>query len=45
MSNDVGIVFAPRPFIICFAGHDTDVYRWEDLIRRGTYDLAMAQEA
>ena len=45
LSNDVGIVFAPRPFIICFAGHDTDVYRWEDLMRRGTYDLAMAQEA
>ena len=44
LSNDVGIVFAPQPFVICFAGHDTDVYRWEDLMRRAAYDLAMAQE-
>lgn len=44
LSNDVGIVFAPQPFVICFAGHDTDVYRWEDLMRRATYDLAMDQE-
>ncbi len=44
LSNDVGIVFAAEPFLICFAGHDTDVYRWEDLMRRGTYDLVHAQE-
>lgn len=43
LSNDVGIVFAPQPFIVCFAGHDTDVYRWEDLMRRGTYALYQAQ--
>ena len=43
LSNDVGIVFAPQPFIVCFTGHDTDVYRWEDLIRRGAYELYMAQ--
>lgn len=43
LSNDVGIVFAKQPFIICFAGHDTDVYRWEDLMRRATYDLVRAQ--
>lgn len=43
LSNDVGIVFAPQPFIICFAGHDTDVYRWDDLMRRGTFDLYQAQ--
>lgn len=43
LSNDVGIVYAPQPFVICFAGHDTDVYRWEDLIRRGTYELYRAQ--
>ncbi len=42
LSNDVGIVYGENPFIICFAGHDTDVYRWEDLMRRGTYDLYMA---
>ena len=43
LSNDVGIVFAPQPFVACFAGHDTDVYRWEDLIRRGAYELYRAQ--
>lgn len=42
LSNDVGIVYAPRPFVICFTGHDTDVYPWEDLMRRGTYELYMA---
>lgn len=45
LSNDVGIVFAPQPFVICFAGHDTDVYRWEDLMRRAAYDLYQAQMA
>ena len=44
LSNDVGIVYAKQPFVICFAGHDTDIYRWEDLMRRGTYDLVVAQE-
>ena len=43
LSNDVGIVFADQPFVICFAGHDTDVYRWEDLMRRAAYDLVHAQ--
>lgn len=43
LSNDVGIVFAEQPFVICFAGHDTDVYHWEDLMRRATYDLVHAQ--
>ena len=43
LSNDVGIVYAREPFVICFAGHDTDVYRWEDLIRRGAFDLVQAQ--
>lgn len=44
LSNDVGIVFAKEPFVVCWAGHDTDVYRWEDLIRRGSAALADAQE-
>ena len=44
LSNDVGIVFAKQPFVVCFAGHDTDVYRWEDLMRRGTYELYKAAE-
>lgn len=33
LSNDVGIVFAKEPFVLCFAGHDTDVPEFEDLIR------------
>lgn len=45
LSNDVGIVYAKEPFVICFAGHNTDVYRWEDLMRRATYDLYKAQDA
>ena len=44
LSNDVGIVYAKNPFVICFAGHDTDVYLWEDLIRRAAYNLYIAQE-
>ena len=44
LSNDVGIVYAKEPFVICFAGHDTDVYAWEDLMRRGTYNLLRAQD-
>jgi beta-lactamase class A len=44
LSNDVGIVFAKEPFVICFAGHDTDVYRWEDLMRRAAFDLVHAQQ-
>lgn len=43
LSNDVGIVYAKNPFVICFAGHDTDVYAWEDLMRRGSYALFKVQ--
>lgn len=43
LSNDVGIVFAPEPFILCFTGHGTDVYRWEDLMRRSAWDLYQVQ--
>ena len=39
LSNDIGIVYADQPFVICFTGHDTDVYPWEDLMRRSAYDL------
>lgn len=44
LSNDVGIVYGKQPFVICFAGHDTDVYRWEDLMRRAAYDLVQTQK-
>lgn len=42
LSNDIGIVFADKPFVICFTGHRTEVYPWEDLIRRAAYDLYQA---
>ena len=42
LSNDIGIVYADQPFVICFTGHQTDVYRWEDLMRRAAYDLYVA---
>lgn len=42
LSNDVGLILAPTPFILCFAGNHTDVYRFEDLMRRSTYDIAQA---
>ncbi len=44
LSNDVGIVYASQPFVVCFAGEDTDVYAWEDLMRRGTYELYLAAQ-
>jgi len=44
LSNDVGIVFAPQPFILCFTGHDTDVYSWEDLMRRSAFNLYHIQQ-
>ena len=47
LSNDVGIVYAPQPFVLCFTGHDTEVYPFEDLMRRATdalYD-AVAEES
>ena len=45
LSNDVGIVYAKQPFVICFAGHETDVYRWEDLMRCGTFALFQSFES
>ena len=42
LSNDVGIVYADKPFVICFTGHKTEVYPWEDLMRRAAYDLHAA---
>lgn len=40
LSNDVGIVYAKRPFVVCFAAHDTDVPEWEKFIRQTSLDLA-----
>jgi beta-lactamase class A len=39
LTNDVGIVYAKNPFIVCFAGHDTNVYRFETLIREVSAEL------
>lgn len=39
LSNDVGIVYAKQPFIVCFAGYDTKVSEFEDLIRHVSADL------
>ena len=39
LSNDVGIVYAKQPFVICFAGYDTDVPVFEDVIRHISYDV------
>lgn len=44
LSNDVGIIFAKEPFVICFTGHDTEVYPWEDLIRNAAFELYNVQE-
>ncbi len=41
LSNDLGIVYADKPFVLCFTGHQTDVYPFEDLMRRAAYDLYM----
>ena len=44
LSNDVGLFLCHQPFVLCFTGHDTDVYPWEDLIRNAAYDLVQAQK-
>ncbi len=39
LSNDVGLVYAKQPFIVCFAAHDTNVADFEDLIRHVSADI------
>ncbi len=39
LSNDVGLIYTKEPFIVCFAGYDTDVPTFENLIRHVTADL------
>lgn len=38
-THDVGIVYSKEPFVICFASYKVDLYRYEDFIRRRTYDI------
>lgn len=39
ISNDVGIVYAKRPFVIVFASNDTDVPEFDNLIRDISYEF------
>lgn len=44
ITHDTGIIFAPRPFILCFASNETDVPETEQFIRmasREVYDQQM----
>lgn len=45
LSNDIAIVFAKKPFIVCFAGHDTDVPKWETAIRQISAELTAEYNA
>ncbi len=44
ISNDVGIVYWRRPFIICFASNDTNVIEFNQFIRKTTYALSIGRE-
>lgn len=39
LTNDVGIVYCDKPFVICFAGSDVDVPSFEELMREVTYEI------
>lgn len=39
LSNDVGLIYAEQPFVACFAGHDTCVPDFENLIRQVSAQL------
>jgi beta-lactamase class A len=39
ISNDVGIIYTPQPFILCFFSNKTFVPDFEVFIRETTYDL------
>lgn len=39
LTNDVGLLHAKQPFVACFAGHDTSVPEFEDLIRHVSAEL------
>ncbi len=46
ITHDVGIVFAPQPFVVCFCSNEVDVPRFESAIQRITkmlYDMQAAQ--
>jgi beta-lactamase class A len=39
ITHDVGIVFAPQPFVACFCSNETDVPRFETAIQQITLEL------
>lgn len=39
LTNDVGLIYAKQPFVACFAGHDTNVPDFENLIRHVSAEL------
>lgn len=39
LSHDVALVYAKEPFILCFAGYDTCVGSFENLIRNFSYEI------
>ena len=43
ISHDVGIVFAPQPFVACFCSNETDVPQFETAIQKITRDLYKKQ--
>ncbi len=43
ISNDAGIVYWEKPFVIVFASNDTDVVEFEQLIREITYEFSIGR--
>jgi beta-lactamase class A len=43
ITHDVGIVFAPQPFVVCFCSNETDVPQFETVIQTMTRDLYKTQ--
>ena len=44
ITNDVGIVFAEEPFVLCFLSNETDVPRAERFLRQLSLDLVNEQK-
>lgn len=42
ISNDVSIVYAPEPFVLCFMSNETFVPDFEAFMRQASYDLFVA---
>ena len=39
ITNDVGLVYAKQPFVVCFLSNHTDVMAFDSFIRQASYDL------